>query len=627
MAFSVSPGVYTKEVDQSTIISSVETSIGAVVGYSPRGPLGRRLVTNNKEFTDLYGNPVPGNYFHYTALGFLTKGGKLYVNRVVNGALYGGTEIKKNSSNEDNTTLTTGVSDPSAYATTPGWGTDGLLALFPANPGAWNNNCSVRITNVTNPSTAWSSNSSSSSASSVSSSSSGNSSVSSVSSENSSQSSVSSSNSSVSSASSSESSISSSSSGNSSESSNSSSNSSSSSSVSSTSSNSSNSSSSSSDSSSATAAGLYEFDVEFYEVDDNDVYQLKMKKTVSRKDQKNGFGQDEYIGDVFAPGENDYLIAIDNTTVADTISPKEQLVDLAVGGGSDGTAITNSQVVTGWDEFINPDEVTVNILMSGGYTDTSVLRKIDEIAGTYRKDCIGVLDVPYGQTSANDLVAWRQDTLAINSNYSALYSSWLQVYDSYNDKTLYIPPSGYIGASFAYTDLVSEAWFPNAGLNRGLLNVAGIEKNWNQAERDILYPAQINPIRNHPSGGTVIWGQKTLQTKDSALSSMNVRRLMIVLEVAISRSLEYDDFEFNDRFTRILITNEIDSYLRGIVANRGIYDYSVVCNDENNTPDVIDRREMNVDIYVQPTKAAEAIQLQAIITRTGVSYTEVIGTQ
>jgi len=361
-------------------------------------------------------------------------------------------------------------------------------------------------------------------------------------------------------------------------------------------------------------------------MDVNNVYQIKERKVVSRVDQLDGNGRDQYVGDVFAPGESDYLIVIDNTTVSNTISPREQVVDLAIGGGSDGSAVTSSQIVQGWAQFEDSEEVTASILMSGGYTAAAVLQKMDDVAGSFRRDCVAILDAPFGQTDANTLVAWRNDTLAINSSYSAVYSSWLQIYDSYNDKTLYIPPSGYVGASLAYTDLVSEPWFPPAGLNRGLLNVLDVEKAWNQNERDLLYPSQINPIRKHSSGGTVIWGQNTLQTKTSALSSVNVRRLMIVIEVAITAALEYFDFEPNDRFTRIYITNMIDSYLRTIKSKRGVYDYRVVCNTTNNTGDVIDRKELNVDVYVQPTRAAEVINLQAIITRSGVSFDEVIGT-
>lgn len=614
MAFYLSPGVYTQEVDLSNVIPTVETSIGAVVGYSKRGPVGRHLVTNTKDFVQLYGEPSPGDWLHYSALGFLQRANKLYVSRVVNDAKYAGVEIKKYSSEHDNEGISGGSEDPANYA----FGTDGLLGIFAANPGAWGNNLTVRIKNLTDPGTAWSSGSSSSSTSS-------NSSASSVSSSMSSSSSVNSSSSSMSS-------VSSSTSSTSSVSSSTTVSSNSSSSTSSVSSTSSNSSSNSSVSSSATLPGLYEFDLEVYEYnEDSDVYELRVSKTVSRKDKKDGYGRDMYIGDVFGFNSedqaiNNYIVVVDDTTVPDTVAPKEQLVDLSMVGGDDGTAINSGQIMQAWeDDYSNAEEVTVSILMSGGYTDSAILQKIDSICQS-RKDCIGVLDVPYGYTNANELINWKNNTLRLDTSYSAIYSSWLEVYDQYNDKKVFIPPSGHVGSVYAYTDYTTEPWIAPAGMNRGLLSVHSLEKPWGLGERDLLYNENINPIKSAKvSGAAVVWGQKTLQSKPSALDRVNVRRLLITLEKAVSLSLEYWTFEPNDKFTRSFVTNMVDGFLRNVRARRGVYDFRIVSDSTNNTGEVIDRNELWVDVYLKPTRAAEFIQLRMVITRSSASFDEVIG--
>ena len=609
MGFYLSAGVYTQELDLSNIIPAVDTSIGGMVGYSTRGPVGRHLVTNTKNFVDLYGEPAPGNWLHYAALGFLQRANKLYVSRVVNGARFAGAEIKKDTSEFDNESIVSGPLDPAGYS----FGIDGLLGIFASNQGVWGNNLVVRITNSTDPGTPWSSASSSSSttSSSTSSASSVSSSKSSVSSESSSKSSVSSVNSSVSSTSSVSSSVQSSSSA-----------------VSSTSSIS----SSDSSASSSTTAGLFEFDIEVYELNtDTDTYEQRLSQTVSRRDQKDGYGRDQYIGDVFgtdADGQstNNYIRVIDNTLVPSTVAPKEQLINLSMAGGDDGTAITSGQVIQSWDDnFANPEEVTVNILMSAGYTEAAILQNIDTICQS-RKDCIGVLDVPYGEDEADDLVTWKKNTLKIDSSYSAIYSPWLQVYDQYNDKKVFIPPSGYAGGVYAYTDYTTEPWFAPAGMNRGVLSVQDLEKVWDLGERDVLYSNNINPIkRSSISGVAVVWGQKTLQSKPSALDRINVRRLLIVMEKSVATALEYWDFEPNDKFTRIFITDMIDSFLRDIRSRRGLYDYRIVCDETNNTGAIIDRNELHVDIYIKPVRAAEFIQLQVVITRTDASFDEVIG--
>ena len=183
-----------------------------------------------------------------------------------------------------------------------------------------------------------------------------------------------------------------------------------------------------------------------------------------------------------------------------------------------------------------------------------------------------------------------------------------------------------ISLEITITRLLVELVYDIHLLHRQISAIVDLVKNWTKGERDLLYTAGINPIRKNPAGGTAVWGQKTLQVKASATDRVNVRRLLVTIEKAVTISLDDYVFELNDRTTRILITNMIDGYLSDIAGNRGLYDYRVVCDESNNDGEVIDRNELWVDIYVKPVRAAEFIQLRTIITRTDVSFEEVIGT-
>lgn len=344
---------------------------------------------------------------------------------------------------------------------------------------------------------------------------------------------------------------------------------------------------------------------------------------VSRIQQQDDFGKSEYIEDMINLRSN-YIYVVDNTDVAAATRPKMEETALSLYGGDDGVTATSGIVNTGWDLFANPDEVDVNILINGGYSSTSTQGKMIAIAEA-RKDCIAVLDMPSDKTNVTDMIEYRNDDLNANSNYAALYAPLLKIYDQYNDKEkTTVPTSGAIAGVVAFTDSVSEAWFAPAGMNRGILNVLGVSKVFTGGERDLLYEAGINPVQSFTGEGVVVWGQKTLQSKASALNRINVRRLLIVIEKSITIALKYFVFEPNDELTRFRIVDMIDNFLRDIESRRGLYEYRIVCDATNNTPIRIDRNELWVDIYLKPVKAAEFIQLRSIITTTGVSFEEII---
>jgi hypothetical protein len=214
---------------------------------------------------------------------------------------------------------------------------------------------------------------------------------------------------------------------------------------------------------------------------------------------------------------------------------------------------------------------------------------------------------------------------SINTNFTAAYANWVKNYDVFSDKQVWLPISGYIAAVYARTDAATQTWIAPAGLNRGIINnITDLAFNPNQKQRDFLYTISMNPVVFFSGDGFVVFGQKTLQNKPSAFDRVNVRRLFLTLERAVGNALKYFVFEPNTEFTRTRARNTIVPVLELAKNTEGIYDYNIVLDERNNTPDVIDRNEMAVDIYLKPVRAAEFILINFIATRTGQNFQELI---
>jgi len=217
------------------------------------------------------------------------------------------------------------------------------------------------------------------------------------------------------------------------------------------------------------------------------------------------------------------------------------------------------------------------------------------------------------------------DTIT-STSYAVLDSTAIYTYNKYADKYLYIPACGHVAGLCANTDDVAEPWFSPAGYNRGqLLGITKLAYNPKQAERDELYKARINPIVSFPGQGTILFGDKTAQAKPSAFDRINVRRLFIVLEKAIATAAKYQLFELNDQFTRAMFRNMTEPFLRDIKGRRGVTDFLVVCDETNNTGEVIDSNRFVADIYIKPARSINFITLNFIATRTGVEFSEIVG--
>ena len=202
-------------------------------------------------------------------------------------------------------------------------------------------------------------------------------------------------------------------------------------------------------------------------------------------------------------------------------------------------------------------------------------------------------------------------------------SGWKYQYDRYNDLYRWVPLNGDVAGLAARTDFVADPWFSPAGFSRGQIrNVVKLAYSPDKTDRDNLYKSGINPVVSFPGQGTVLFGDKTLLSKPSAFDRINVRRLFIILEKSIASAARFQLFEFNDDFTRAQFVNLVEPFLRDVKGRRGVTDFKVVCDETNNTGEVIDRNEFVADIFVKPARSINFIQLNFVATRTGISFEE-----
>ena len=304
-------------------------------------------------------------------------------------------------------------------------------------------------------------------------------------------------------------------------------------------------------------------------------------------------------------------------------------------GGTDDYAVTVGELALAYDEFADAETVDVNLIMAGtspaGADGTTHATKIIDIAEA-RKDVVAfisprradVVNVAKSFTQANNVKTFF-DGLA-SSSYAVFDSGYKYMYDKFNDTFRYVPLNGDIAGLCANTDNVADPFFSPGGFNRGQIRGAvKLAFNPTKAQRDILYPARINPVATFPGQGTVLFGDKTALSKPSAFDRINVRRLFILLEKSIATAAKFQLFEFNDEFTQAQFRNLVEPFLRDIQGRRGITDFSVVCDGTNNTGEVIDRNEFVADIFIKPARSINFIQLNFIAVRTGVAFSEVGG--
>ena len=298
--------------------------------------------------------------------------------------------------------------------------------------------------------------------------------------------------------------------------------------------------------------------------------------------------------------------------------------------GSDGSAITNAQKKTAYEKFLDSETVDIGLIIAGAGDSTHVDNVIS--IAEDRKDAVvfvspersDVVNVANANTQTSNVISFYNTIRS--SSYVVFDSGYKYQYDRYNDVYRFVPLNGDIAGLSARTDLVADSWYSPAGFNRGIIRGAvKLAFNPNKTQRDDLYRNRVNAVVTFPGQGTVLFGDKTGLSAPSAFDRINVRRLFIVLEKAISTASKFQLFEFNDEFTRANFRNIVEPFLREVQGRRGITDFLVVCDETNNTGEVIDRNEFVAEIFVKPARSINFITLQFVATRTGVSFEEVAG--
>lgn len=307
-------------------------------------------------------------------------------------------------------------------------------------------------------------------------------------------------------------------------------------------------------------------------------------------------------------------------------------VTISLAGGVSEGSLTSGEIRAGYDKFSDAETVDVNLLIMGHHSLSDAKYVIENIAER-RKDCVvfcspsqaSVVNNP-GQEAA-DIIAERTNaSFNVNSSYGFMDTGWKLQYDKYNDLNRWIPLNADVAGLCARTDLTNDPWWSPAGFSRGQIkNVIRLAYKPDAADRDNLFKRGINPVVSFPGEGTLLYGDKTLLAKPSAFDAINVRRLFIVLEKAIATAARQQLFEFNDSFTRAQFRSMVEPFLRDVQGRRGLTDFRVICDESNNTGEVIDSNNFVGDIYIKPPRAIRFITLNFIATRTGVSFEEITG--
>ena len=563
MAFQLSPGVLVSEVDATTVVPSVSTTIGGLAGASVWGPANNVvLISSESQFADTFGKPDANTYgTFFTAANFLAYGSNFKFARSVGtaakNAAGGGAGTARLILNKDDY-----EANYSANTTT----------LFQAKyPGALGNSLKVSMVDSNNFST-WAYNSYFDSAPGT--------------------------------------------------------------------------------STAASNKNSANDEIHIVVIDEDGQFSSTANTVLERfayaskaSDIKNPDGTSNYYKDVINskskyiwwnghPAANMVDGANNNwgSSIAGAVTFKNLSGNLtaSLAGGVDDTP-TAANISATLDLYANADSEDVSFLMAGVTTGTTIPNKIISLAES-RKDCIAFISPQQDDVVDNyngELTSVTATAATFTkSSYAFVDSGWKYQFDKYNNVYRWVPLNGDIAGLCARTDADRDAWFSPAGLSRGIIkNVVKLAWNPTSAQRDTLYKNSINPIVTFAGEGTILYGDKTLQTgKSSAFDRINVRRLFIVLEKSIAKAARSTLFEFNDEFTRAAFVNLGEPFLREIKGRRGIYDYRVICDTTNNTSEVIDSNQFIGDIYIKPARSINFIQLNFVAVGTGVAFDEIVGT-
>ena len=357
----------------------------------------------------------------------------------------------------------------------------------------------------------------------------------------------------------------------------------------------------------------------------SDVY-LEVERFIASRDEAHvdGYGQNIFVERVLE--RSNYVRWKDNRAVNKNVYPCNQTTYAKLTGGSLGHAATTGECITALKLLGNKRRYPITLIMDAGWSIPEYQQAIIDVCES-RGSTLGILSTPIEtEQSSNyleDITSYRRSSLITSTSHAALYSPHVKIYDEFNDREIYVSPTGHVGACISNTAANYEPWFAPAGNKRGVLNVLGVSREFNDGDEDVLYDAGINPIDFHETYGIRIWGQKTLLSRASALDRVNVRMLLIVIEPAVEQLLMDYVFDAIDTYTMEMIVSKLKPYLASIKARRGLYAFDVICDSSNNTPETIDNNELIVDIPIQPTRVAELIRSRIFINATGALLTVV----
>ena len=568
MAFQISPGVNVSEVDLTTVVPSVLTTAGAYAGNFQWGPVNKRILVDSEiTLTKVFGTPDSNTYVSFfTSASFLAYGNNLQVVRAANNSSF----------NADANTVASNIqvaNEDVFQATYLTSNNNNAYGAFMARyPGALGNSLTISLVDAASYSTSWNIGGVSISGY-----------VNGV----------------------------------------------------------------PGTSAQASAAGAANDEVHIVVMDTGGLFTgakntvLEVFQYLSKGlDAKDSLGNSNYYKN-YVYNNSKYIYAVDPVNYSSTVATwglplaNTNFVTVSTAqtfalSGGDDAAVQDNDRITAYSQFTNADAVDISLVMAGGHSTTVQQYIIDSIANS-RKDCVAFLSPPSSAvvnqagSEVNNIQTWNT-SLARSTSYAVADSGWKYMFDKYNNTYRWVPLNGDTAGLCVYTDSVRDPWFSPAGYNRGnLKNVVKLAWNPNQTQRDSLYSIGINPVVTFPSNGTILYGDKTLQAKPSAFDRINVRRLFIVLEKTIAQAAKYSLFEFNDSFTQAQFVALVTPFLRDVQGRRGIYDFKVVCDSTNNTPQVVDSNQFVGDIYVKPARSINFIQLNFVAVRTGVDFTEVVG--
>ena len=366
---------------------------------------------------------------------------------------------------------------------------------------------------------------------------------------------------------------------------------------------------------------------------------LEIYDSVSKgSDAKTAQGDTNYYVDVLY-NQSEYIYWMDHVATGSnwgsavagiTFTALSAPFTRSLASGADGSAVSTAELKTAYEKYNDADTVDVNLIIAGKGNATHIDNLIT--IAENRKDAIvfvsperaDVVNVTNSTTQTTNVKGFFDSIRS--SSYVVFDSGYKYTYDKYNDVFRYVPLNGDIAGLAARTDLIADSWFSPAGFNRGVIRGAvKLSYNPTQGQRDELYRARVNPVVTLPGQGTLLFGDKTGLSTPSAFDRINVRRLFITLEKAISTASKFQLFEFNDEFTRAQFRNIVEPFLRDVQGRRGVTDFRVVCDSSNNTANVIDSNEFRADIFVKPNRSINFIQLQFVATRSGAAFEEVVG--